>query len=157
MGRGRTNLVLTMKTYILTFAILLFATGISLAQRPSQRYDSEKLQAARIAFITSRLDLKPEQAEKFWPVYNQFNDNRETYLKEIRKLSDLRSGDISESDAKKRIEQRFELQRKILSEEENYTSNLSKIISYNQLLKLNGLARDFSRTVYQKQRGNNQD
>jgi hypothetical protein len=146
-----------MKTYILTFAILLFATGISLAQRPSQRYDSEKLQAARIAFITSRLDLKPEQAEKFWPVYNQFNDNRETYLKEIRKLSDLRSGDISESDAKKRIEQRFELQRKILSEEENYTSNLSKIISYNQLLKLNGLARDFSRTVYQKQRGNNQD
>jgi len=157
MGRGRTNLVLTMKTYILTFAILLFVTGISLAQRPSQRYDSEKLQAARIAFITSRLDLKPEQAEKFWPVYNQFNDNRETYLKEIRKLSDLRSGDISESDAKKRIEQRFELQRKILSEEENYTSNLSKIISYNQLLKLNGLARDFSRTVYQKQRGNNQD
>jgi hypothetical protein len=146
-----------MKTYILTFAILLFVTGISLAQRPSQRYDSEKLQAARIAFITSRLDLKPEQAEKFWPVYNQFNDNRETYLKEIRKLSDLRSGDISESDAKKRIEQRFELQRKILSEEENYTSNLSKIISYNQLLKLNGLARDFSRTVYQKQRGNNQD
>lgn len=157
MGRGRTNLVLTMKTYILTFAILLFVTGISLAQRPSQRYDSEKLQAARIAFITSRLDLKPEQAEKFWPVYNQFNDNRETYLREIRKLSDLRSGDISESDAKKRIEQRFELQRKILSEEENYTSNLSKIISYNQLLKLNGLARDFSRTVYQKQRGNNQD
>lgn len=155
MGRGRTNLVLTMKRYILTFAILFFITGISIAQRPSERYDPEKLQAARIAFITSRLDLKPEQAEKFWPIYNQFNDNRETYLKEIRKLSDLRSGDISESDAKKRIEQRFELQRKVLSEEEKFMSDLSKVISYNQILKLNGLARDFTRTVYQKQRGGN--
>jgi hypothetical protein len=144
-----------MKRYILTFAILFFITGISIAQRPSERYDPEKLQGARIAFITSRLDLKPEQAEKFWPIYNQFNDNRETYLKEIRKLSDLRSGDISESDAKKRIEQRFELQRKVLSEEEKFMSDLSKVISYNQILKLNGLARDFTRTVYQKQKGGN--
>lgn len=155
MGRGRTNLVLTMKKYILTIVTLLFVTEISLAQRPGERYDPEKLQAARVAFITSRLDLKPEQAEKFWPVYNQFNDNRETYLREIRKLSDLRSGDISESDAKKRIEQRFELQRKVLSEEEKFMSDLSKVISYNQILKLNGLARDFTRTVYQKQKGGN--
>ncbi len=155
MGRGRTNLVLTMKKHILTFVIFLFVIGISLAQRPGERYDPEKLQAARIAFITSRLDLKPDQAEKFWPIYNQFNDNRETYLREIRKLSDLRSGDISESDAKKRIEQRFELQRKVLSEEEKFMSDLSKVISYNKILKLNGLARDFTRTVYQKQRGGN--
>jgi hypothetical protein len=146
-----------MKKYILTFAVLFFVIGISIAQRPGERYDPEKLQAARIAFITSRLDLKPEQAEKFWPIYNQFNDNRETYLKEIRKLSDLRSGDISESDAKKRIEQRFELQRKVLSEEEKFMGDLSKIISYNQILKLNGLARDFTRTVYQKHRGGNQN
>jgi hypothetical protein len=86
---------------------------------------------------------------------SQFNDNREAYLKEIRRLSDLRSGDISETDAKKRIEHRFELQRKIPSEEEKYMTDLSKVISYYQILKLNGLARDFTRTVYQKHRGGN--
>jgi hypothetical protein len=155
MGRRRTNLVLTMKKYILTFTIFLFVIGIGIAQRPGERYDPEKLQAARIAFITSRLDLKPGQAEKFWPVYNQFNDNREGNLKEMSKLSDLRSGEVSESEAKKRIEQRFEIQRRMLAEEEKYMAEMSKIISYNQILKLHGIARDFTRTVYQRQRGGN--
>jgi hypothetical protein len=141
-----------MKKYILCLTISLFAIGLSFAQRPGERYDPEKLQAARIAFITSRLDLKPEQAEKFWPLFNRFNDNRETYLKEISKMSDLRSGEISESEAKKRLEQRFDIQRKILAEEEKYVNDLSKVITYNQILKLNGLARDFTRAVYQRQK-----
>lgn len=144
-----------MKKYTLTLAIFLFTIGLGFAQRPGERYDPEKLQAARIAFMTSRLDLKPEQAEKFWPVYNQFNDNREGNLKEMSKLSDLRSGEISESEAKKRIEQRFEIQRRMLAEEEKYMAEMSKIISYNQILKLHGIARDFTRTVYQRQRGEN--
>jgi hypothetical protein len=155
MGRGRTNLVLIMKKYILTFAILLSAIGFSFAQRTGDRYDPEKLQAARIAFITSRLDLNPEQAEKFWPVYNQFTDVRESNLRQMSKLSDLRSGEISDSEAKKRIQQRFEIQRKLLAEEEKYVVEMSKIISYNQILKLHGIARDFTRTVYQRQRGGN--
>lgn len=144
-----------MKNYILTFTILLLVTGISIAQRSGDRYDAEKLQAARIAFITSRLDLKPEQAEKFWPVYNQFNDVRESNLRQMSKLSDLRSGEISDSEAKKRIQQRFDIQRNLLSEEEKYVAEMSKIISYSQILKLHGIARDFTRTVYQRQRGGN--
>ncbi len=142
-----------MKKYILTLAIFFFVIGIGFAQR--QSYDPEKLQAARIAFITSRLDLKPEQAEKFWPIYNQFNDSREANLKTMSKLSDLRNGEISEAEAKKRIDQRFEIQRKMIAEEEKYLSEMSKVISYNQILKLNGIARDFTRTVYQRQRGTN--
>lgn len=155
MGRGRTNLVLTMKKYILTFSIFLCVIGFSFAQRSGDRYDAEKLQAARIAFITSRLDLKPEQAEKFWPVYNQFNDVRESNLRQMSKLSDLRDGEISDSEAKKRIQQRFEIQRKLLAEEEKYVTEMSKIISYSQILKLNGIARDFTRTVYQRQKSGN--
>jgi len=145
-----------MKKYTLTLVIFFLAIGLGFAQRPGgERYDPEKLQAARIAFITSRLDLKPEQAEKFWPVFNGYSSNRENYLREISKLSDLRSGDIAESEAKKRIEQRFELQRKMIAEEETFVNVMSKIISYNQVLKLNGIARDFTRTVYQRQRGGN--
>jgi hypothetical protein len=73
----------------------------------------------------------------------------------MSKLSDLRSGEISESEAKKRIEQRFEIQRRMLAEEEKYMAEMSKIISYNQILKLNGIVRDFTRTVYQRQKGEN--
>lgn len=30
------------------------------------------LVALKIAYITKRLDLSPEEAQKFWPIYNQY-------------------------------------------------------------------------------------
>lgn len=144
-----------MKTYLLTLSILLISFGFSLAQRPTERYDPEKLQAARIAFITTRLDLTPDQAEKFWPVFNQYSDIRDGLLKEMSALSDKRDGPITESEAKKRVEKRFEIQKKLLLSEEEFVSDISKSISYNQILRLNGLTRDFTRQLYQRQRKEN--
>jgi hypothetical protein len=144
-----------MKKYALTLSILLISLAFSFAQRPTERYDPEKLQAARIAFITTRLDLTPPQAEKFWPVFNQYSDMREALLKEMSALSDSRNGQITESDAKKRVEQRFEIQKKLLTHEEKFVADISKVISYNQILALNGLARDFTRQLYQRQRKEN--
>src|SRR5437879_9747223 len=36
----------------------------------------EKIKAARIGLITQRLGLTPEQAQKFWPIYNEFSQKR---------------------------------------------------------------------------------
>ncbi|MCK7539265.1 MAG: hypothetical protein MZV63_54335 [Marinilabiliales bacterium] len=33
----------------------------------------EKLTAYKIAFFTQRLDLTPAEAEKFWPLYNDYS------------------------------------------------------------------------------------
>lgn len=144
-----------MKKYALTLSILLISFGFSLAQRPTERYDPEKLQAARIAFITTRLDLTPDQAEKFWPVFNQYSDTRDALLKEMSSLNDRRDGPITESEAKKRVEKRFEIQKKLLSTEEKFVTDISKAVSYNQILMLNGLTRDFTRQLYQRQRKEN--
>ncbi len=35
--------------------------------------DNERLTAYKIAFFTQRLDLSPAEAEKFWPLYNDFS------------------------------------------------------------------------------------
>ncbi|WP_075350752.1 Spy/CpxP family protein refolding chaperone [Algoriphagus marinus] len=144
-----------MKKYALTLSILLISFGFGLAQRPTERYDPEKLQAARIAFITTRLDLTPDQAEKFWPVFNQYSDTRDALLKEMSSLNDRRDGPITESEAKKRVEKRFEIQKKLLSTEEKFVTDISKAVSYNQILMLNGLTRDFTRQLYQRQRKEN--
>jgi hypothetical protein len=34
--------------------------------------NGERLEALKIAYITKRLDLSPEEAQKFWPIYNQY-------------------------------------------------------------------------------------
>jgi hypothetical protein len=43
------------------------------AVKGQEQSDSEKLTAYKIAFFTQRLDLTPAEAEKFWPVYNDYS------------------------------------------------------------------------------------
>lgn len=139
-----------MRKYSLLAILFFLIIGKTLAQRPESTYDPEKLQAARVAFITSRLDLKPDQAEKFWPIFNQYTAIREKNLKEISGLNRLRDAEISEVDAKQRIVKKFQLQRKMVDDEEKFVTEMSKVITYSQLLELNDIARDFNRQLYQR-------
>lgn len=140
------------KSYILTLLVLLMACSHAFAQRPA--IDPEKLQAARIAFITTRIDLKPDQAEKFWPIFNQYNDDRE---KIMRQISDLGKGSetVSEDEAKSRIQKRFQYQTELLEKEKSFVNDVSKVLSSKQILMLNNIARDFNRQLYQRGRGGN--
>lgn len=139
-------------TYLIALVIFMVISSNAFAQRPS--IDPEKLQAARIAFITTRIDLKPEQAEKFWPIYNQYNDGRE---KTMRQLSELGRGmeSISEEEAKTRIQKRFQYQAELLEKEKSFVNDVSKVLSSKQILMLNNIARDFNRQLYQRGRGGN--
>ncbi|OYX13815.1 MAG: hypothetical protein B7Z16_15240 [Algoriphagus sp. 32-45-6] len=138
------------KLYLL--ALLLLTSISANAQRPGQKVDPERLQAARIAFITSRIELTSEQAEKFWPIFNKYTETREATM---RQLGDLNRGtsEISEEEAKKRIQKRFELQEKLLVDEKTFVAEVSAVLNQKQILRLNSIARDFTRHIYQRQRG----
>jgi len=63
----RRNLVLNPMKALKIYLLLLFmaASSLAFAQRGGQPVDPERMQAARIAYITTRISLKTEQAEKF--------------------------------------------------------------------------------------------
>ena len=54
------------------------------AQRDGDRH--ERIQAMKIAYITERLELTPAEAEKFWPVYNDYNSKKDKVLQDMRKV-----------------------------------------------------------------------
>ncbi|TXE13349.1 hypothetical protein [Algoriphagus aquimarinus] len=141
-----------MKKYALIALIFFLAIGATKAQRPGEGYDREKLEAARVAFITTRLDLKPEQAQKFWPIYNVFNDSREKSLREMSELGRVRDTQLSEAEAKSRLTRKFEIERKMIVDEEKFVKDLSSVITFNQIIQLNGLSREFARHIYQRRR-----
>ena len=145
-----------MRKYTILVILSFIVIGTSLAQRPGDRYDREKLEAARVAFITTRLDLKPDQAERFWPIFNVFNDAREKNLKEMSELGRVKDIEISESEAKARITKKFEIQRKMIVDEEKFVRDLSSVLTYNQIIQLNGLSREFARHIYQRRKGESQ-
>lgn len=66
------------------FAIILFSISFARAQESrAQRF--ERIEAEKIAFITKELNLTPAEAQKFFPIYNQ-------YYKDISKLKYERRG-----------------------------------------------------------------
>lgn len=139
------------------FGIFLIVNLLIIISVQAQRrgIDRERLEAARIAFITTRLDLSPEQAEKFWPIFNEFNEQREEKLKQIASLNPRSSTEsISKEEAQRLIKQRFELQRELIEDEEVFVQKAATVISYQQILQLNSINREFARSIYQRQRDN---
>uniref|UniRef100_UPI004047F6B4 hypothetical protein n=1 Tax=Algoriphagus sp. TaxID=1872435 RepID=UPI004047F6B4 len=135
------------------YLLLLFMAGSSLtfAQRNGQSVDPERLQAARIAFITTRINLKTEQAEKFWPLFNTFTESREASM---RTMGDLSRGveNMSEEEAKSRIQQKLQIQQKLVQDEKIFVADAAKVLTYKQLLLLQNIARDFNRHLYDRGR-----
>ncbi len=66
------------------YLFILFAaiTGNAIAQEevPSEKKQQD-IEALKIAFISKELDLTPDEAQKFWPVYNQYSKELKTTIK----------------------------------------------------------------------------
>jgi len=51
---------------------LLFLATILFACKPNQNKSEEKLKAEKVAFFNQKLNLSEQEAELFWPVYNEY-------------------------------------------------------------------------------------
>jgi len=64
-----------MKKIFIIFGIVSFASLFGRAQdEVGTGVQGEKLKALEIAYITKQLNLTPEEAEKFWPVFNKYRE-----------------------------------------------------------------------------------
>ncbi|HEU4716944.1 MAG TPA: hypothetical protein VFU15_03895 [Bacteroidia bacterium] len=49
---------------------------------------AERVAALKVAFITKQLNLTPEEAEKFWPIYNEYQAKRDAIHKQEQENRD---------------------------------------------------------------------
>jgi hypothetical protein len=62
-----------MKRKIIVFTILATFCAMNILAQNANR---QRLDAYKIALFTKRLNLTSQEAEKFWPVYNEYQDNK---------------------------------------------------------------------------------
>jgi hypothetical protein len=73
-----------MKKVTLFLIIILSIPSVKMA---GQNPNWEKLKAYKIAFFTKRLNLTSQEAEKFWPVYNAYEERRNSIQRERQMLN----------------------------------------------------------------------
>ncbi len=111
----------------------------------------EKIQSARIALITSRLGLTPAQAEKFWPIYNEYLSKRKGLRQEL--IDDRRGVDVNhltEDQSKKLMQQSLDIQQKMLDLEKQYSQRLEQVITAQQMIELRQAEQDFRRMIIER-------
>ena len=74
----------TMKKVIFVLLIMLTMPGI---KSSAQNTNLEKLNNYKIGFFTKKLNLKSQEAEKFWPIYNEYQSHRNQIQIEKVKLN----------------------------------------------------------------------
>ena len=67
-------------------AVLTLLSFSNIQAQPKQKCNwQEKMMSEKIAFITMELQLTPEEAQVFWPVYNQINQKNKEAQKAMNK------------------------------------------------------------------------
>lgn len=76
-----------MKTLYMTFiaAMMLALTGTASASTSWTDNWKEKMMSEKIAFLTIELGITPEEAQAFWPVYNEINKERDEAMHNVFK------------------------------------------------------------------------
>ena len=121
----------------------------------------EKYKAEKVAFLTSHLDLTPEEAQKFWPVYNQMEKEKEAAHNKRRELEQK----VRNSGDKLSDKEIIALTREFASNEEKegainkkYNEEFLKILPPKKVLQLYKMEGEFRMYMFKKyrERGNRQ-
>ncbi|MBD3748084.1 MAG: hypothetical protein IE931_01175 [Sphingobacteriales bacterium] len=99
---------------------------------------AKQIEAIKIGFITRRLDLSPEQSQKFWAVYNQYQNDLNDILRQKRQ-SRIANADNPD----KLIDDDFAYDSKILKIKKDYRHKFSNILTPEQVKSLYLAEKDF--------------
>ena len=131
--------------------ILFLVSASAFGQKTGQQSANEKLQAARIALITERLGLTPAQAQQFWPIYNEYAEQRRTIQREFR---DARIGldmsKLTEEQSRAMVKARLDGKQRQLNLEMKYSDRMMDVINTRQLMALKKAEDDFRAMIIRR-------
>lgn len=138
--------------------VLLFFISFSFyAQNEKPDEKREKIKAYKVSFLTTELELTSTEAEKFWPIYNTYDDKQYELRHEkmkmyLRKLDNDNIIAMSEKEAASLLSQIENTDKELYNLRDKYNSNLKKILSAKKILKLKKSEDDFNRKLLKQYR-----
>ena len=119
-----------MKQFLLIISFLGLGLGI-FAQDEQPKNDGGRIEALKIAFITKKLNLSTDEAQKFWPIYNK-------YMDEVRK---------AHQDARANKEPEIQREEKLLSIRKRYNDEFGKAISTDKVNSFFRVEKEFNGVI----------
>ncbi|RSK24724.1 hypothetical protein [Hymenobacter metallilatus] len=145
--------------YLLRSALLLWLLAAlpaseAAAQGGLRRQERlSQLENARIAYLTEQVALTPEQAQKFWPLYNEFTAKRRELNRRLRQLRPVNTDGLSDQQIRDGLAQSFALRQQEITLEKEYFERFQRVISVRQVGRLALAERQFTKEVLKRVAG----
>lgn len=98
---------------IVTFFTTLAGAALSQDGEAEKKNPGGRVEALKIAYLTQKLNLSTDEAQKFWPIYNK-------YAAEIRKVR---------TDGRANKENEIDIEEKLLTIRKKYNTEFTKALS----------------------------
>ena len=135
---------------------IFFISGLSFGQEVKN--PGEKVRSLKIAYITQELELTAKEAEKFWPVYNEYDRKirgleRNERMK-VRTIIKESNGykNLTDNQADEILNRIYKIERQIFDTKKEMDQKLSKVISKKKILRLKHIEREFVRNLMNRLR-----
>jgi len=144
-----------MKNLRVLFVSMFFLSALFLMAQPQRQSgkNMEKFKSEKIAYISTAMSLTPEEAEVFWPIYNEATAKKEVLLTEMR---DFRLGlassedEITEEKAKEALSFFQNHMKKMNALTIEYQNKYEKALSAKKVLLLIKAEKEFRRRMLKK-------
>ena len=150
-----------MKTkHIIT--ILLFLLSISFYPQGKKMLEKkEQIYALKVAFITNNLSLTSAEAERFWPIYNtfeekQFDLKRQKSISYNKKMVDETLDKMSDKEALAVLTQMEATEDELFQLRKKLIINLKSILSPVKIIKLKKAEEEFNKKLLQQYKNKHQ-
>ncbi|MDZ4749368.1 MAG: hypothetical protein SH808_12845 [Saprospiraceae bacterium] len=138
-----------MKISIGATSFFLLMTSLTVIAQPGHMSKEVRgrIEAQRVAFITQQLRLTPEEAARFWPIYNEYRDALKV-MREDFERPDLEK--LTEEEAGVIIEQHLQQEQRKLELKRSLLTRLRTAINAKKVLMLQKAENEFNRELLRK-------
>lgn len=128
-----------LRSFILLVSLMVFTISLNAQETQSKSDKEQELKSQKIAFFTDKIGLTPEEAQIFWPVYNDY------WAKKNRIIADRKekmtyfadhSENMSNDEMIEYADQYIRYEMELAELLDEYHKEFKKILPINKVMKI---------------------
>lgn len=133
---------------VTTVCFIIFAlSSLQVSAQHHREKIREKFKTQQIAFISERLELTEDEAQKFWPIYNAYKDEQQSFRRDKK----MRTPDnLTDQEAEEMMDQMQEVKSKELALQNKYIEKMKTAIPPRKIALLFKAESEFKELVVAK-------
>lgn len=139
-----------MKNLLSILFVLFSFVGVIGAQENRQGRNA-RIEAMRTAYITENLELTVDEAQAFWPIFNEYEAKRKKIQKSVDRKKDIES--MTDAEAEAFLTQSFVKDQQTLDLKRTYFDRFKAVIPIKKIAQLPRIEKSFRQELLKRMRG----